>query len=124
MISLGYKTTQIANILGVSRPTVYRMMHDANINLADRYTNISASELDQKVSNIKSDHPNIGEVMAEGHLRAEGIKVRRSALRASLLRDDPAGVAERRRTQLRHREYDNPGPNYVWHIDGNHKLVR
>ena len=88
MISLGYKTTQIANILGVSRPTVYRMMHDANINLADRYTNISASELDQKVSNIKSDHPNIGEVMAEGHLRAEGIKVRRSALRTSLLRVD------------------------------------
>ena len=45
-------------------------------------------------------------------------------MRSSLLRVDPEGVAERRRTHLRHRVYDNPGPNYVWHIDGNHKLVR
>ena len=124
MIAMGYKTTQIACLLGVSRPTVYRMMHDANINPVARYTDISEHELDHKLSNIKIDHPNIGEVMTAGHLRAQGIKVKRSDLRSSLLRVDPEGVAERRRTRLRHRVYDNPGPNYVWHIDGNHKLVR
>ena len=62
--------------------------------------------------------------MAGGHLRTQGIIVKRSPLRASLLRVDPEGVAERRRMQPLHRVYDNPDPNYVWHIDGNHKLVR
>ena len=62
--------------------------------------------------------------MTVGHLRAQGIKVKTSDLRSSLLTVDPEGVAERRRTRLRHHVYDNSGPNYVWHIDGNHKLVR
>lgn len=86
MIALGYKTTQIASLLGVSRPTVYRMMHDANINPVARYTDISEHELDRKLSNIKTDHPNIGEIMTAGHLRAQGIKVKRSDLRSSLRR--------------------------------------
>ena len=62
--------------------------------------------------------------MASGHLRAQGIRVKRSTLRSSLHRVDPEGVVERRRTRLRHRVYDTPCPNYVWHIDGNHKLIR
>ena len=122
-IALGYKTTQIASLLAVSRPTVYRMMRDFDIN-PNRYSDLSESQLDQRLSNIKGDHPNIGEVMAAGHLRAQGIKVKRSALRSSLLRVDPNGIAERRRSRLHHRVYDNPCPNYVWHIDGNHKLIR
>ena len=73
---LGYKTTQIAHLLGVSRPTVYRIMRDLNINPADRYSNLSESQIDQKLSHIKADHPNIGEVMAAGHLKAQGIRVK------------------------------------------------
>ena len=123
-IALGYKTMQIAHLLGVSRLTVYRMMHDFNINPADRYSNLSDSQIDQKHSDIKADHPNIGEVMAAGHLKVQGIRVKQSALRSSLMRVDPEGVAECRRSHLYHRVYDNPCPNYVWHIDGNHKLIR
>ena len=93
------------------------MMRDFNINPADRYSDLSESQLDQRLSNIKADHPNIGEVMAAGHLRAQGIKVKRSALRSSLMRVDPNSV-------LHHRVYDSPCPNYMWHIDGNHKLIR
>ena len=59
MVAMGYKTTQIANIFEVSRPTVYRMIHDANITPV-RYTNISEHDLDQKITEIKTDHPDIG----------------------------------------------------------------
>ena len=61
--------------------------------------------------------------MTAGHLMAQGIKVKRSALRASLRRIHPHGVAERRQSHLHYCVYDNPGPNYVWHIDGNDKLI-
>ena len=37
---------------------------------------------------------------------------------------DPEGIEERKRKPIRRRVYSNPFPNYVWHIDGNHKLVR
>ena len=121
MIALGYKTTQIASLLGVSRPIVYRMMHDANINPVSRYTDISEHELDQKLSNIKTDHPNIGEVMTAGHLRAQGIKVKRSDLRSSPRRVDLEGATERRRTRL---QVSSLG-GFVIHvaIDGFSRLV-
>ena len=99
------------------------MIDDASITSAG-YTNISEHDLDQKIADIKTDHPDIGEVMTAGHLRAQGIKIKRSALRASLQRIDPQGVAERRQSRLNHHVYENPDPNYVWHIDGNHKLIR
>lgn len=124
MLALGYEITQISSLLGVSRPTLYKLMKDADINQAGRYSNIADGELDDRLAHIKNSHPNAGEVMVSGHLRAQGITVKRSMLRSSLHRVDPEGVVERRRTRLRHRVYDNPCPNYVWHIDGNHKLIR
>lgn len=124
MVALRYNTSQIAGLMGISRPTVYKIMKDNNINPAERYSSISDSELDNQLVRIKETHPNVGEVMVAGHLHAQGIHVRRANLRSSLHRVDPDGVVERRRSRLRHRVYDNPCPNYVWHIDGNHKLVR
>ena len=35
---------------------------------------------------------------------------------------DPEGVRCRTKRRLRRREYSNPGPNYLWHIDGYDKL--
>lgn len=124
MVALGYKITQMATLLGVSRPTVYKLMEEQGISHKDRYSSISDSELDDQLVGIKVNHPNVGEVMTAGHLRARGVHVRRADLRAALHRVDPDGVVERRRSRLRHRVYDCPCPNYVWHMDGNHKLVR
>ena len=124
MVALGYKITQMATLLGVSRPTVYKLMEEQGICHKDRYSSISDSELDDQLIGIKVNHPNVGEVMTAGHLRARGVHVRRADLRAALHRVDPDGVVERRRSRLRHRVYDCPCPNYVWHMDGNHKLVR
>ena len=62
--------------------------------------------------------------MLAGYLCSEGIRVPRSRLRASLHRVDPSGVADRRSCTIRRRVYSVPHPNYIWHIDGNHKLIR
>ena len=96
MVALGYKITQIASRLGVSRPTVYKLLEAQGINYKDRYSSISESELDDQLVGLKVNHPNVGEVMTAGHLRARGIRVRRADLRASLHRVDPDGVVERR----------------------------
>ena len=47
-----------------------------------------------------------------------------SRLEGCLASVDPEGFVERHRSRLRHRVYDCPCPNYVWHMDGNHKLVK
>jgi hypothetical protein len=36
---------------------------------------------------------------------------------------DPVGVDQRRSRRLRRRKYTNPGPNFLWHIDGWDKLA-
>lgn len=65
-------------------------------------------------------------VQLAGHLRAEGIKVQRTRIRASLRRVDPDGVLHRGSVArvTRRRQYSCAGPNHVWHIDGHHKLIR
>lgn len=35
---------------------------------------------------------------------------------------DPRGVELRRKGRLRRRQYDNKGPNYLWHVDSYDKL--
>lgn len=55
-------------------------------------------------------------------LEMEGLRIPRSVVQALLKEIDPEGATLRRRRRLRRREYQNPGPNYAWHIDGYDKL--
>ena len=41
-----------------------------------------------------------------------------------MLQVDPCGVQQRMRNILHRRRYKVQGPNSLWHIDGNHKLIR
>lgn len=73
---------------------------------------------------IKKNHPAAGEVITSGHLRSRGLYIQRSRIRASLRRVDAAGVEDRRLQTIQRRVYYAPSPNYVWHIDGTHKLIK
>ncbi|XP_034534148.1 uncharacterized protein LOC117808528 [Notolabrus celidotus] len=68
--------TEAASILGVSRPTFYKLLQDFNIPTS-KFNNISDQQLDLKVSQLKTEHPNVGEVMLMGHLRSINIVVQR-----------------------------------------------
>ena len=85
---------------------------------------ISDGDLDLKVRSVKTTHPNDGEIMLAGRLRSQGIHVTRAKLRASIHRVDPEGTLERGSTAVKRRTYHVERANDVWHIDGNHKLIR
>ena len=60
----------------------------------------------------------------KGHLMRLGVKVRRSELRASIHRVDHERTVERHSHVVNRRTYLVAAPNSVWHVDGNHKLIR
>lgn len=41
-----------------------------------------------------------------------------------MARIDPSGAALRSVVSIERRTYSVAGPNSLWHIDGNHKLIR
>ena len=62
--------------------------------------------------------------MMQGYLESIQVKVPRYRVRQSMRRVDPQGVENRKKKALKRREYHVAGPNALWHIDGNHKLIR
>ena len=116
--------SKIAEVLGVSRSTLYRRLDEEGVPNHMYYSVITDTHLDQCIEEIKQSHPNDGERMMIGHLARQGIYVQRARLRASIHRDDPINTAIRRSITVRRRVYHADGPNSVWHVDGHHKLVR
>uniref|UniRef100_A0A672GIA8 Integrase catalytic domain-containing protein n=1 Tax=Salarias fasciatus TaxID=181472 RepID=A0A672GIA8_SALFA len=123
LLKLGITYTEVASVLRISRPTLYKLMRAYGIRHT-KFSEISDQELDETIKDIKAEHPHVGEVMLKGHLRARNIVVQRHRLRASVRRVDDAGVHSRRTVTVRRRVYTVPCPKYIWHIDGNHKLIR
>ncbi|CAC5359835.1 unnamed protein product [Mytilus coruscus] len=62
--------------------------------------------------------------MLKHMLIAKGIRVQRWRLRDSIQRLDSSGAQTRKSGRLHRRVYNVIGPNHLWHIDTNHKLVR
>lgn len=122
--ALRFSWTKIAELMGISRSTLYRRLQDEGIDRACTYSSISDSDLDRAVTSIKQSHPNDGERLMIGHLHRIGIIVQRWRVRASIHRVDPVSTALRRSRTIRRRVYSVEGPNSLWHIDGNHKLIK
>ncbi len=73
LLSLGISRTKVADILGVSRQTMYnRIKGSSNPEAFNRFSDLSDTELDSLISSIKETHPNDGEVMVAGHLLSRG----------------------------------------------------
>ncbi len=120
--SLGFTWCDVAVMLDVSRSTLYRRINEAGFPLRG-CSNITNGQLDMVVQEIKIAHPADGEVMIGAHLRTRGVHVPRTRLRASIHRNDPHTL-HRMSSAIRRRTYHVESPNCVWHIDGNHKLIR
>ena len=103
----------IQEMLNVSRSTLYRRIQEEGFSLNLVYSNITDIELDQHIKIIKIQHPNDGERLIIGHLRAQGVYVPRSRIRASIHRVDPVNTAVRRQVTIRRRVYFAEGPNSI-----------
>ena len=126
LIGLGFSTVNIALLLGVSNSTIKPRLSDFGIPIRCTYTEIADNALDEVILTILQDFPNTGYKRMTGFLRSRGLRIQQHRIRESMRRVDPAGVLlrslEMRITQR--RSYRVPGPLALWHIDGNHKLIR
>uniref|UniRef100_A0A673LH16 Integrase catalytic domain-containing protein n=1 Tax=Sinocyclocheilus rhinocerous TaxID=307959 RepID=A0A673LH16_9TELE len=124
----GLRVREIAELFGVCERTIrYRMAQKGRLRLFTvlDITNL-VSELDAILTGILRQHPNTGYKMMMGHLNAQGIRIQIHRVQESMRRVDPDGVAVRSvlLQTTRRRRYSVPAANSLWHIDGNHKLIR
>ena len=60
----------------------------------------------------------------ECHLRSNGFRVQQHRIREAIRRIDPVGTIARRLGSLHRRKYAVAAPRSLYHMDGNHKLIR
>ena len=115
---LNFSWTQISELLGVSRMTVYRRRRDFGMEDIDEAArSISDSELQRLLQVMRREMPNMGEVLVIGHLHAMGYVVSRQRVRNAIHVTDPLNTALRWRGILTtRRPYSVAGPNSLWHI--------
>ena len=121
-----FTVTETATLLGVSQRTVERRMNEFGIRIGNCYSNINDRDLDAVVSNIICDFPNIGYKRMSGLLLSRGLRIQQNRVRETMRRVDPRGTLFRALSLriIHRRRYYVPSPLSLWHVDGNHKLIR
>ncbi|XP_030001829.1 uncharacterized protein LOC115427420 [Sphaeramia orbicularis] len=125
-VLLGLPATKIGELFGVSTRTIRRRMASHGLKLSDLYTPLTDDELDGIVADIHRHNPRAGIRMIHGLLKSQGVHLQTYRVQNSLRRVDPEAALARQISMhvLRRRQYAVPAPNSLWHIDGNHKLIR
>ncbi|RUA04468.1 MAG: hypothetical protein DSY43_06230 [Gammaproteobacteria bacterium] len=117
--------SRICYTLCTSRTTLWRRLKEVNYDFQQtRFTDISSAELERQIGDVKANFVNCGERMVLGILRSRGIYVARHRVRDIIRRIDPINTALRWRAMHPRYQYNVPGPNALWHIDGLHKLIK
>lgn len=123
LLQEGFTIKEISSILAVSESTIYRRMRQYGLSKFE-FTDIPDKDLDAEVEKVTVEFPYCGENFIKQILYQKGVKVQRMRIRDSILRVDQDGVNARKKGRLHRRVYNVKGPNHLWHIDTNHKLVR
>ena len=124
LLQLGFSCPKIAGVLGVSLSTIRRRMSEFGLSITSLYSDVTDQELDLLVSQIKEEFPNCGYRLMCGHLLSRGHCVCQARVRESLNRVDPDGVVIRWSSAIQRRKYSVLAPLSLWHLDGNHKLIK
>ena len=91
----------------------------------DRYSALTDVALDKKVQEAIGANKRLGMEGVRAKLKAMGAVVQRARVRDSMERVDPVGIAMRAlKPKLQRSRYVVAAPNSLWHVDGNHKLIR
>ena len=101
-------------------------MTEYSLSIHMMYSTLSDSKLDEivHVGEIQHQFLTCGNQQMQGHLLAQGIRVQQQRIRESQRHVDPSGSMMRRLRIIHHRHYHVNGPRALWHIYGNHKLIR
>ena len=123
MLDYDIRVSDIATALGVSKSTIKRRIREYGISVRAQ-TVLIDSELDCLVREIQNEFPNAGYRRVYSQLRSRSVKVTQARVRESMHRTDPEGIAMRWLGITPRAVYSVRGPLSLWHIDGNHKLIR
>ena len=118
----GFSWAGIARLYGVSESTIRRRRDEFGI--ASSYSDICDDGLDNEIKDILQLTPNAGESLVIGSLRGRGVLVQRKRVGERLIILDGLGRAVRKRYRIHRRVYNVEGPNFLWHVDSNHKLIK
>lgn len=88
------------------------------LEIDDRFSSISDQDLIREVQDIKKSMPDIGYNM---YFELEEFMCH---YQQSLQEVDPVNTALKWASPISRRVYCVPYPNFIWHLDGNHKLIR
>lgn len=126
LLERGFAVPEISRMLSVSVRTIERRLHDFGLSATQTYSHIDDESLDRIIQEILRDFPSFGYRRKTGALISWGIRVQQVRIRESMRRVNPEGVLLRALTinTVNRRKYQVYGPLALWHIDGNHKLVR
>ena len=99
-------------------------MSEYNLSIRTTYYPITDDQLDQLITGVQQQFPNWGNRQMYGYLLNHGMRVQFHRVRESQSRIDPQGSMMRRLQYLRRRCHSVRGPQHLWRVDGNHKLIR
>lgn len=124
----GFKVEEIARLIGTSKRTVERRLREYGLGIRQSYSQMTDQELEDEVKNIVMDFPHVGYRTVSAFLRGIGHRVQEKRIRCAMRNTDSCGVLFRRlilsASRVQRRSYSVPAPQALWHIDGNHKLIR
>lgn len=126
LVEFGFSSHKIADMFFVSRSTVCRRLRSFDLSTNHNDKGISNEVLDGHVQSIINEFPYYGIRRMRGQLLSLGVKVSWQRIRDSMWRVDPNGILMRSLSlHITHRRvYSVPSPLSLWHLDGNHKLIR
>ena len=112
-------------MLGVIARTINRKLKEYDIK-PKTYSNITEIELDAIVRAYIEMFPNCGICRIKGLLRSQNLILSLNSIRMSMWHVHPSGLLMRslQLKVMRRRKSTVAGPNAMWHINGNHKLIR
>ena len=115
-----------ATLLGVSKRTVERRMNEFGLRIGNYYSDINDNDLEETVRSIVQQFPNTGYKRMTGLLFSRGLRVKQNRICEMMRRVDPAGTFFRTLSLrvVHRRNYNVSSPLALWHVDGNHKLIR
>ena len=124
-MSPGRKISQsaLARTLGIHRHTLRKQLALHNI-APPSFAAISNVDLDLLLRTFKELKPRSGWRYAYAWLADKGLRIQQSRVKASLHRIDGLRQVLQNRATINRQIYSVPFPNYLWHIDGHHKLIR
>lgn len=114
--------TKLAELVGVHRHTLRAYLKRYNV--YHRFCQISTEDLDLLVRLYKLHKPASGLRYVVGFMRSHGLRIQRKRVRDSMRRVDGLGQVLRNHAAINRQKYSVPHSNYLWHLDGHHKLIK